>query len=82
MKVERIRRVSRITKIEDRDLTDRKFGKDLEEKRNKFQKKLKQKTKEQCDVTFDKKKAQVEADIARMAIDMRIKHLDDEEQEK
>lgn len=82
MKVERIRRISQVTKIEDRDLTDKKFGENLEEKRKEFQKKLKQKANNQGDSTFDKKRAQVEADTARMAMNMRIKHLEDEEQEK
>lgn len=82
MKVERIRRVSQATKIEDRDLTDKKFGENLGERGNKFQKKLKQKANNQDNATFDKKRAQVEVDIARMAMNMRIKHLEDEEQEK
>lgn len=82
MKVERIRRVSQATKIEDRDLTDKKFGENLGERRNKFQKKLKQKANNQDNATFDKKRAQVEVDIARMAMNKRIRHLEDEEQEK
>ncbi len=82
MKVERIRRISQVMKIEDRDLTDKKFGESLEDKRKKFQKKLKQDANKQGESTFDKKRLQVEADITRIAMDMRVSHLDSEEQEK
>lgn len=82
MKVERIRRVSEVTKIEDRDLTDRKFKENLEGKRKKFQKKLRQDASKEEESTFDKERLQAEANIDRMAADMRINYIDTEEQEK
>lgn len=82
MKIERIRRVEQIMKIKDMDLADKQFKGSLDDKRRQFKEKLQQDAKKKKEEAFDRKKAKVEADIARLAAEMRIKRIDNEEQEK
>ncbi len=82
MKVEKIHRVEPSSRIEGRDLTEKKFDSTLEEKRRQFQKRLQQDAKKKNGEKYDRKKATVEADTARLAVEMRIKRIDSEEQQK
>ena len=82
MKVEKIHRVEQVGRLESKDLTEKKFDSTLGEKRRQFKERLQQDAKKKKEEVFDRKKAKAESDTARLAAEMRIKRIDNEEQQK
>lgn len=82
MRIEKISRIQQVKKLGGEDLTEKKFDSTLGEKRRQFKERLQQDAKKKKEEAFDRKKAKAEADIARLAAEMRIKRIDNEEQEK
>lgn len=82
MKVEKIHRVEQVGRLESKDLTEKKFDSTLGEKRRQFKERLQQDAKKKNEEAFDRKKAKAESDTARLAAEMRIKRIDNEEQQK
>lgn len=82
MKVEKIHRVEQVGRLESKDLTEKKFDSTLGEKRRQFKERLQQDAKKKKEEAFDRKKAKAESDTARLAAEMRIKRIDNEEQQK
>ncbi len=89
MKIERIRKVEPVEKVRGGNLTKKGCNETLREKKQNFQESLRHsnekkdgKMSKEENIEFDSKRAQTEAYIDKLAAEMRIKKINNEEQEK